>query len=232
MFTPSAKQVLIIDVGQNRSIPREEKMGASKSNDMVIEKDLMISTRDGSSLCLNVFRPGGGVRVPVILCMSPYGKDMSVSLTMDRNRYFDSPYGKEADTSQHAIWETGDPSWWVPHGYAMVRVDSRGAFKSPGKRDFLSRKDQEDYYDMIEWCGTQPWSTGKVGLLGVSYYAMSQWPVAALQPPHLAAIIPWEGMVDIYREWGRQGGMYYCFTDFWWNFRRLAGRVPEARVRR
>lgn len=219
MFTPSAKQVLIIDVGQNRSIPREEKMGASKSNDMVIEKDLMISTRDGSSLCLNVFRPGGGVRVPVILCMSPYGKDMSVSLTMDRNRYFDSPYGKEADTSQHAIWETGDPSWWVPHGYAMVRVDSRGAFKSPGKRDFLSRKDQEDYYDMIEWCGTQPWSTGKVGLLGVSYYAMSQWPVAALQPPHLAAIIPWEGMVDIYREWGRQGGMYYCFTDFWWNFR-------------
>ena len=177
---------------------------------MHIEKDLMVATRDFSPLCLNVFRPEGNDPVPVILCMSPYGKDTPV-LGVPRE------YGIESATGPHAIWETGDPDWWVPRGYAMVRVDVRGAFKSPGRRDFMSRKDQEDYYDMIEWCGTQPWSNGKVGLLGISYYAMSQWPVAALQPPHLAAIIPWEGMVDIYREWGRQGGMYSCFTDFWWN---------------
>lgn len=178
--------------------------------DMVIEKDLMIPTRDGSPLCANVFRPAGDERVPVILCMSPYGKDTPIM-------YREREYGTECDTSPHAIWETGDPAWWVPKGYAMMRIDSRGAFKSPGRRDFMSRKDQEDYYDMIEWAGTQPWSSGKVGLLGISYYAMSQWPVAALNPPHLSAIIPWEGMVDIYREWARQGGMYCCFTDWWWN---------------
>ena len=122
-------------------------MQASKSNDMVIEKDLMIPTRDGSPLCLNVFRPSGDARFPVILCMSPYGKDTPVM-------HVDRSYGSESDTSPYAIWETGDPSWWVPQGYAMVRVDSRGAFKSPGKRDLLSLKDREDYYDMIEWCGT------------------------------------------------------------------------------
>ncbi len=177
---------------------------------MRIEKDLMVATRDGSLLSVNVFRPSGDHPVPVILCMGPYGKDTPVM-------YKPRKYGAESATGPNAIWETADPDWWVPRGYAMVRVDSRGAFKSPGRRDFMSRKDQEDYYDIIEWCGTQPWSNGNVGLLGISYYAMSQWPVAALQPPHLAAMIPWEGMVDIYREWGRQGGMYYCFTDSWWD---------------
>ncbi len=185
-------------------------MNAPGKINLHIEKDLMVPTRDSTPLCANIFRPAGGGPVPVILCISPYGKDTPV---MHRDR----EYGSESDTSPHAIWETPDPSWWVPRGYAMMRVDARGAFKSPGRRDFMSRKDQEDYYDMIEWAGTQPWSNGKVGLLGISYYAMSQWPVAALNPPHLAAIIPWEGMVDIYREWGRQGGMYYCFTDFWWS---------------
>jgi predicted acyl esterase len=176
---------------------------------MRIEKDLMIPTRDGSPLCLNVFRPEGSEKVPVILCMSPYGKDTPVM-------YRERSYGSESATSEHACWETADPSWWVPHGYALVRVDSRGAFKSPGKRDFISRKEQEDYYDMVEWCGTQPWCNGKVGLLGISFFSSTQWPVAALNPPHLAAICPWEGYSDMYRDRARHGGMYYCFTDQWW----------------
>jgi uncharacterized protein len=169
-----------------------------------------VATRDGSPILANVFRPAGDGRSPVIVCMSPYGKDTAV-LGVPRQ------YGLEAATGPHAIWETPDAGWWVPQGYAMVRADSRGAFKSPGKRDFLSRKEQEDYYDLIEWAAAQPWCTGKVGLLGVSFYAMAQWLVAALQPPHLAAIVPWEGLTDLYREWAYQGGIYGNFTKRWWN---------------
>ena len=79
-------------------------------------------------------------------------------------------------------------------GYACVRVDSRGAGRSPGYIDHLvSPRETQDLYDCIEWAGAQPWCNGKVGLNGISYYAMNQWQVAALQPPHLAAICVWEG---------------------------------------
>ena len=63
-----------------------------------------------------------------------------------------------------------------------------------------------DYYECIEWAGEQPWSNGNVGLLGISYYGANQWLVASLQPPHLKAIIPWEGTSDWYRELFYHGG--------------------------
>jgi uncharacterized protein len=81
----------------------------------------------------------------------------------------------------------------------VVRVDQRGIGTSPGKIQLFSRQQGEDFYDAIEWAALQPWSTGKVGLLGISYYALTQWQVAA--------IIPWEGMVDLYRDASRHGGM-------------------------
>ena len=81
----------------------------------------------------------------------------------------------------------------------------------------MSKKEQEDYYDFIEFGGTKPWCSGKIGLLGASFYAMTQWLVAALNPPHLAAFVPWEGLSDLYREWARQGGIYSNgFTESWW----------------
>jgi predicted acyl esterase len=110
-------------------------------------------------------------------------------------------------------WETVDPEVWVPWGYAVVRVDSRGAGRSPGLLDPFSPRETRDYYHAIEWAGTQPWSTGKVGLCGISYYAINQWFVAALQPPHLAAIIPWEGAADFYRDITHHGGI--CSNAFW-----------------
>jgi putative CocE/NonD family hydrolase len=51
----------------------------------------------------------------------------------------------------------------------------------------------EDFYDAVEWAGTRHWSNGKVAVMGISYFAMNSWRVAALNPPHLAAIVPWEG---------------------------------------
>lgn len=104
-------------------------------------------------------------------------------------------------------WETVDPEIWVPWGYACVRVDSRGAGRSPGYLDIFSPREIKDYYNAIEWAGVQPWSNGKVGLNGISYYAITQWLVAALQPPHLTAMIPWEGAADYYRDMSRHGGI-------------------------
>jgi hypothetical protein len=104
----------------------------------------------------------------------------------------------------------------VPDGYACVRVDSRGAGRSPGPLDIFSAQETRDYYDCIEWAGTRQWSNGKVGLLGISYYAVNQWQVAALQPPHLAAICPWEGASDYYREFTHHGGILNTFVSVWY----------------
>jgi predicted acyl esterase len=95
-------------------------------------------------------------------------------------------------------------------------VDSRGTGASPGVLDPLSGQQAHDFYDAIEWAGTQPWCSGKVGLLGISYYAMSQWAVAALKPPHLAAMIAWEGAADMYRDFLRHAGILNAdFVRMW-----------------
>jgi predicted acyl esterase len=98
-----------------------------------------------------------------------------------------------------------------------VRVDSRGAGWSPGVVDSWSPRETKDFHDCIEWCGTQPWSSGKVGINGISYYAMNQWQVGALQPKHLAALCIWEGASDYYRELCRHGGILCDFIDSWYN---------------
>lgn len=84
--------------------------------------------------------------------------------------------------------------------------------------DTMSRGTSEAFFDVIEWAADQPWCSGKVGLLGISYYAGSQWRVAARRPKGLAAIIPWEGMSDYYRDRCRPGGILSNgFIKFWWN---------------
>jgi len=110
-------------------------------------------------------------------------------------------------TREYMVWETVDPEIWVKWGYVCIRVDSRGAGRSPGMLDILSPRETKDYYDAIEWAAVQPWCTGKVGLNGISYYAINQWLVASLQPPHLCAMIPWEGAADYYRDFARHGGI-------------------------
>lgn len=96
--------------------------------------------------------------------------------------------------SEHSAWETPDPGFWTKHGYAIVRADERGTGQSRGKLDTMSRETSEAFFDVVEWAADQSWSTGKVGLLGISYYAGSQWRVAARSPKGLACMVPWEGM--------------------------------------
>ena len=120
--------------------------------------------------------------------------------------------------SAHSAWETPDPGFWTSHGYAVVRADERGLGQSPGTLDTMSRGTSEAFCDVVEWASEQAWSTGKVGLLGISYYAGSQWRVAARRPKGLAAIVPWEGMSDYYRDRCRHGGIFSNgFIRFWWD---------------
>jgi putative CocE/NonD family hydrolase len=88
----------------------------------------------------------------------------------------------------------------------------------------LGQQDAEDYYDLIEWAASQPWCTGRVALMGVSYLSMSQWYVAALKPPHLSAIVPWEGVTDPYRELAFHGGIPETKFVPIWNMRLKRGR--------
>jgi hypothetical protein len=123
----------------------------------------------------------------------------------------------EGSTRSYLAWETVDPEIWIPWGYAVIRVDSRGAGRSPGYLDIFSPRETLDFYHAIEWAGTRSWSNGKVGLNGISYYAINQWHVAQLQPPHLTAMIPWEGAADYYREWCRHGGILSNrFMEVWY----------------
>jgi predicted acyl esterase len=162
----------------------------------------------------NVYRPKGQGKAPVLMTYGPYGKDISYADFHAKSYAEVNPEHK----SEHSAWETPDPKYWTGFGYAVVRVDERGTGQSPGVLDTMSRSTSEAFFDAIEWAAEQIWSNGKVGLLGISYYAGSQWRVAALRPKGLAAIVPWEGMSDYYRDRCRHGGILADgFIKFWWN---------------
>lgn len=193
--------------------------------EMTIERDVGIRMDDGLVLRADIYRPKSGGKVPAIMNMGPYCKGLRY-----QEGYADSwefmtkthPEILEGSTCSYLTWETVDPERWVPAGYAVVRIDSRGAGRSPGYMDFYSDRETRDFYDCIEWAAVQPWCTGKIGLLGISYYAMTQWLVAAKQPPHLTAILPWEGACDHYRDKTFHGGMF-CngFLERWYPMRAL-----------
>ena len=177
---------------------------------MLVERDLPITMDDGLVLRADVYRPDTTAPVPVIMTHGPYGK--GVRWQEHYKLQWDWLVAEHPDllpgsTRSFLTWETVDPEIWVPWGYAVVRVDSRGAGRSPGYLDIFSPRETLDFYHAIEWAGTRPWSNGKVGLNGISYYAINQWHVATLQPPHLAAMVAWEGAADMYREWYRHGGI-------------------------
>ncbi|KAK7222952.1 hypothetical protein V2G26_010955 [Clonostachys chloroleuca] len=181
--------------------------------------DVPLKTFEQGLLRANVYMPKdavpfGNKKYPVIATYGPYGKDVPYGVFYKKSWEQLNPEMKSA----HAAWETPDPAYWTSNGYIVVRTDERGAGQSPGLLDTMSRGTSEAFFDVIEWAAEQEWSSGKVGLLGISYYAGTQWRVAARKPKGLAAIIPWEGMSDYYRDRVRHGGILSDkFIDFWWN---------------
>ena len=174
---------------------------------MTIERDVAVPMRDGLRLLANLYRPAVEDPCPVIMSVTPYGKDKGPDrVTNFFMRLSGVKFGK-LNCSRLTGFESPDPVYWVQQGYAVVQADVRGKYKSEGQAGVLRQQDAEDYYDLIEWAASQPWCTGRVGLMGVSYLCMSQWYVAALKPPHLRAIVPWEGVNDLYRELAFHGGV-------------------------
>lgn len=183
---------------------------------MIIDKNLDIPLSDGINVVrCDVFRPDHGddqAKWPVIMTAGPYGKDIPYSV-FHQQSYSELP---EDQKSKWSNWEVPEPTYWTKQGYICIRVDERGSGSSPGFLDTMSSSTSANFFDAIEWAARQSWSTGKVGLLGVSYYAGSQWRVAARQPRGLACIIPWEGMHDYYRDRVRHGGILSNgFVKFW-----------------
>jgi uncharacterized protein len=187
-------------------------------DNMQIDWDVPIEMDDGLVLRADVFRPVAAGRYPVILSYGPYGKGLAfqegykTAWDLMIARYPDTAANS---TNKYQNWEVADPEKWVPDGYVCVRVDSRGAGRSPGYIDHNSPRETKDLHDCIEWAATQPWSSGKVGLTGISYYASNQWRAAGLHPPHLAAICVWEGWSDPYRDAIRHGGILCTFRKNW-----------------
>src|SRR5712664_1732693 len=108
-----------------------------------------------------------------------------------------------------------DPHAGIALGHPPFGIDGRGSGKSPGQCEPWSLQEAIDFYDAIEWAAAQPWCNGKVGLNGISYFAINQWFVANLQPPSLKAIIPWEGFADLFRDALFHGGIASLFMSNW-----------------
>ncbi len=173
--------------------------------DIVFDKDVAVTLRDRTTIYVDVFRPAGSEKVPAIVAWSPYGKSRG-----NAKQYVElfGLLGMDTATlSGLHKFEGPDPAYWCAQGYAVCNPDPRGSYNSDGDIRVWSRAEGEDYHDLIEWLGVQDWCTGRVGLTGNSYLAISQWFAAAERPPHLAAIAPWEGMSDIYRDLVVRGGI-------------------------
>lgn len=189
---------------------------------VLIDNDVAVTTRDGTVLRVNVYRPPGTGPFPVLLCAHPYGKD-NLPRRGRFGRGYTIPFQYRALRQTSLVrfssltsWEAPDPAWWTARGFVVVNCDLRGSGTSDGVGPLLTATEGEDTHDLIEWAAAQPWSTGAVGMIGVSYLAISQWNAAAHKPPHLRAIVPWEGMTDPYRDLLRPGGIQEIgFVRMW-----------------
>ena len=196
------------------AVRSEERDGMRVSWDVPIPMD------DGAVLRCDVFRPVDNGCYPVILSYGPYAKGLAFQdgyPSAWERMAAEHPDVTAGSSNRYQNWEVVDPEKWVPHGYACVRVDSRGCGCSPGYIDPFSPRETRDLYDCIAWAALQPWSTGRVGLSGVSYYGINQWLVASLQPPHLCAMCVWEGAADWYRDMTHHGGILCTFWQNWYD---------------
>lgn len=178
---------------------------------MTIEWDVPIPMDDGIVLRADVYHPVGEGKWPVILSYGPYAKGRSFATGRPfawKHLVNKHPHLLTQTSNKYQAWELVDPEYWVPDGYAILRIDSRGMGRSPGYVDNYSPRETKDLYDCIAWAGTQPWSDGNVGMCGISYFAINAWHVAGLQPPHLKAIVTWEGAADHYRDQVYHGGIF------------------------
>lgn len=173
--------------------------------DIVLDKDVAVTMRDGVTTYVDILRPAGTEQVPVIVAWSPYGKGEG-SAPAAMGVFGLVGLANDIVSGLHKF-EGPDPAYWCAQGYAICNPDVRGVADCDGDSVLWDRQEGRDCYDLIEWLAAQDWCTGKVAMSGTSYLAVAQWFAAAERPPHLAAINPWEGVSDVYRDLVMRGGM-------------------------
>ncbi|HJR91723.1 MAG TPA: CocE/NonD family hydrolase [Acidimicrobiia bacterium] len=191
----------------------------AESDGMVIDYQVPVGLSDGAVLRADVFRPPAHGRYPVILSHGVYAKGLPFNGPIYKMQWdklvAKDPSVLEGSSNQYQAWEVTDPERWVPDGYVVVRIDSRGAGWSPGVLNPRDPLEYDDIAESVEWAGAQEWSNGRVGIMGISYYAVMGWAAAQRQPRHLAALIAWEGFTDPYRDAYYHGGILSEFTRRW-----------------
>ena len=184
------------------------KKPSSEKFDLVVEKDVEIPMRDGARLKADIFRPKSGGRFPGIINIGGYRKD----------KLWVPPADLEEKANPYMNWEAVNPLWWIPRGYAAIRVDTRGSGKSPGnvrsvvapggaRFSRLHRVGREA--KMVQWPHRHQ-----------RHLLFRHEPVAGrgLRPPSLKAMIPWEGAADMYRDLAYHGGIFCLgFIGNWYN---------------
>lgn len=196
------------------------------NQEMIMEKDVAVPMSDGAVLYVNVIRPNKPGKFPVVMSADTYGKDNKPKITNMGSLW---PTLGAIPTSSITPEESPDPGFWVPNDYVVVKVALRGSAKSKGALYPWGLSEAKDYAEVIEWAGQQKWSNGNVGTNGVSYLAVTQWWVASLNPTHLKAMIPWEGLNDMYREIAFHGGIPDTgFYRFW--YEGIVARWPETEI--
>ncbi|MDF2872552.1 MAG: putative hydrolase, CocE/NonD family [Anaerocolumna sp.] len=177
---------------------------------ILCEQDVPVILRDGTTIYVDIFRPEGETNIPCIVSWSYYGKRPGDG--MSEWQVMGVPPGTISTMSK---FESPDPGYWCRQGYAIANVDPRGTGHSEGDINMFGTQDAKDGYDFIEWVAGQHWCNGRVGMGGNSCVAMTQFRIAAQQPPHLACIAPWEATTDIYRESIYEGGIpALTFNEF------------------
>ena len=179
------------------------------------ESGVSIMMNDGVQVSIRIYRPDGDGPFPTLFAASPYRYD-----------------NDDVPPTMVFFWhEVGPIHWYVERGYAYVHLDVRGSGRSEGEFGFFNRRERRDLYEVIEWIAAQPWSNGKVGGIGQSYYSAAQWCMAAERPPHLTCVAPYDGHIDYYRGWFYSGGIQSNFAQVWWNGSvRLANKSPYNHI--
>jgi len=175
---------------------------------MKVKKDLAVPVRGGIKLAADVYYPDAPGKFPALIGFSPYGKEMQKLPIGD--------YPTDTKFGNGGI-ESGQSEYFVSRGYVHILADCIGTAHSEGSYRVFTKAEFETAADLIEWTARQPWCDGNIGLLGMSYFAMIQYGIAAQRPPHLKAIFPHDAAADIYRHWGYHGGILDLgFCHHWW----------------
>ncbi len=161
------------------------------AQEVVVEKDIMVPMRDGITLATDIYRPARNgspleEKLPVILTRLPYNKDGS------------KRFGE----------------YFAQNGYVFVSQDCRGRYKSQGIWHWMS-DDGPDGVDCAAWIGKQPWSNGKIGMVGTSYVGGTQHAMALHRAPELVTIIPVDAVSNCGVQSVRNAG---AFEMRFWNW--------------